>query len=74
MPNPSHVHQLQDVQLDKGLSYAEVPMAIIDWQVKKMCSNEEPLVKVIWKNHGHKEATWEVEARMRTKYPQLFKS
>ena len=31
-----------------------------------------PLVKVVWQHHGREEATWELEATMRTQYPQLF--
>ena len=31
-----------------------------------------PLVKVLWGNHGIKEAMWELEAQMHSQYPQLF--
>ena len=31
-----------------------------------------PLVKVLWKNHKIKEATWEREDDMRAQYPELF--
>ena len=30
------------------------------------------LVKVVWRNHGLDEATWEVEEKIREKYPNLF--
>ena len=30
------------------------------------------MVKVLWKNHGVEEATWETEAKMRQDYPHLF--
>ena len=29
-------------------------------------------MKVLWRNHGIKEATWEVEEEIRKKYPELF--
>ena len=31
-----------------------------------------PLVKVLWKNSKSEEATWELEADMKEKYPELF--
>ena len=30
------------------------------------------LVKVLWRNHSIREATWELEKEMREKHPQLF--
>ena len=30
------------------------------------------LVKVLWRNHSIREATWELEEEMREKHPQLF--
>ena len=30
------------------------------------------LVKVLWRNHGIREATWKLEEEMREKHPQLF--
>ena len=30
------------------------------------------LVKVIWRNHSIREATWELEEEMREKHHQLF--
>ena len=29
-------------------------------------------VKVLWTNQSEREATWELEAQMREKYPELF--
>ena len=31
-----------------------------------------PYVKVQWSNHSTREATWELEEEMRTKYSHLF--
>ena len=30
------------------------------------------LVKVLWSNHSIRDATWELEEKMREKHPQLF--
>jgi hypothetical protein len=29
-------------------------------------------VKVIWRNHGIEEASWELEQEMKNRYPYLF--
>lgn len=52
IPDPSHVIQAQKVQLDEELSYEEVLMAIVDKQVRKLCSKEVPLIKVVWHNNS----------------------
>ena len=72
--DPSHVLGPHTIQLDEGLSYKKEPIAIVDHQVKKLASKEVGSVKVIWKNHSRKEATYEVEEAMQAKYPHLFNS
>ena len=74
LPDPSHVIQLQEVLLDKNLAYEETPVMILERQVRKLRSKEIPLVKVAWRNHTPEEATWEVEAEMRQRYPFLFET
>ncbi|XP_071939157.1 uncharacterized protein [Coffea arabica] len=41
-------------------------------EVKELRNKKIPLVKVLWKNHGMEEATWELEEEMQKKYPDLF--
>ena len=31
-------------------------------------------VKVLWKNHSEREATWELEDSIRERYPNLYDS
>ena len=57
MPNPSFVLATQAIQLDEYLSYEKEPRVIIDQQVKKLCSKEVALVKVICRNHSGDEST-----------------
>ena len=45
-------------------------MEILDSTVKKLRNKEIPLVKVLWRNHGVEEATWEPEDDMRKDYPE----
>ena len=47
-------------------------MQIIDRNKQVLRSKVIPLVKVLWKNHERKAATWEPKAQMRHQYPNLF--
>ncbi|XP_074266050.1 uncharacterized protein LOC141588509 [Silene latifolia] len=40
--------------------------------VRKTQNGETTLMKVLWTNYNVEEATWEAEAAMRDKYPNLF--
>ncbi|XP_075083384.1 uncharacterized protein LOC142167127 [Nicotiana tabacum] len=70
--DPSHVIDRQNIEFDDTLSYEEVPVAIIDRQVRKLRTKDVASVKVIWSNHSAEEATWEPEETMQEKYPYLF--
>ena len=56
------------------LSYEEVPIEILDRQVKRLRNKELSSVKVLWKNHLVEEATWKAKADMKSRYPYLFAS
>ena len=58
--------------VDENLSYEEVPMEILDQQVKNLRNKEVASVKVSLKNHLVEGATWEAEADMNSHYPHLF--
>ena len=47
-------------------------MQILDCKEHVLRSKVIPLVKVLWKNHERKAATWELEDQMRRQYPELF--
>ena len=72
--DPSHIIQLQSVQLDENLSYTEQPVAIMDKRVKCLCSKDVVSVKVAWRGPAGEEMTWEPEIIMREKYPHLFET
>ena len=69
IPNPSHVLRDQPVELKDNLIYKEHPMQIVHHREHILWNKVIPLVKVLWGNHGIKEATWESEAQMRNQYP-----
>ncbi|XP_071939216.1 uncharacterized protein [Coffea arabica] len=71
-PDPSHVIQLDEIELDESLTYEERPIKILDREIKELRNKKIALVKVLWKNHDVEEATWEVEKDMKDQYPKLF--
>ena len=71
--DPSRITPIEDVQVTEDLTYEEVPVAILDRQVKKLRNKEMASVKVLWRNQQREEITWEAEEAMKSKYPHLFK-
>ncbi|XP_071901271.1 uncharacterized protein [Coffea arabica] len=71
-PDPSHVLQLEGIEVDETLTYEEEPVKILEREVKELRNKKIPLVKMLWRNHGLEEATWELEDDMQKKYPDLF--
>ena len=70
--HPSHVVELDDVQVRENLTYETLPLRIEDRRTKHLRGKEIPLVKVIWGGTLGEDATWEVESQMRAAYPSLF--
>ncbi|XP_028107167.1 uncharacterized protein LOC114306185 [Camellia sinensis] len=71
-PNPSHVLDWTELQVDEDVSYEERPVRILDTRDQVLRGKTIPLVKVLWRHHGVEEVTWEREAEVREKYPDLF--
>ena len=68
----NYIIRWDSVLLDENLSYEEEPVAILDREVCKLRSRKIASIKVQWKNRPIEEATWEKEADMQEKYPNLF--
>ncbi|XP_059288392.1 uncharacterized protein LOC132041700 [Lycium ferocissimum] len=68
-PNPSHVLNHNEIKINKGLSYEEKPVQILDRKVRRLRTKDMASVKVLWHNHNTEEATWEVEEDMKRRYP-----
>nr|GFC55374.1 hypothetical protein [Tanacetum cinerariifolium] len=62
--------KLKEIRAD--LSYVEEPEAILDRQDRVMRSKTIPFVKIFWRNHPEREATWETEESIRTSYPHFL--
>nr|XP_048330672.1 uncharacterized protein LOC125422631 [Ziziphus jujuba var. spinosa] len=70
--DPSHILETPNIELREDLSYVEQPVQILDRKERVLHNKTIPLVKVLWRNHLVKEATWEPEAQMRNQYPYLL--
>ena len=58
--------------MDESLNYVERPVAVLERKVKRLRNKEIGTVKVQWQHRKGSEWTWEPEAEMRDKYPELF--
>ena len=50
---------LQDFTIKENLSYEEVPVEILDRQVKRLRNKKIASVKILWRNQYVESATWE---------------
>nr|GFD13320.1 hypothetical protein [Tanacetum cinerariifolium] len=57
--HPLHVISYPLDQIQTNLSYVEEPKAILDRQDRVMRKKTIPFVKILWRNHPEREATWE---------------
>nr|GEU63550.1 hypothetical protein [Tanacetum cinerariifolium] len=70
--HPLHVISYPLDQIRADLSYVEEHEAILDRQDRVMRKKTIPFVKILWKNHPEREATWETEESIRTSYPHFL--
>nr|GFC31378.1 hypothetical protein [Tanacetum cinerariifolium] len=70
--HPVHVISYPLDQIRTDLSYVEEPEAILDRQDRVMRKKTIPFVKILWRNHPEREATWETEELIRTSYPHFL--
>ncbi|XP_070050563.1 uncharacterized protein [Nicotiana tomentosiformis] len=70
--DPTLIVPVEIIEINEELTYEEIPVSIIDRQVRKLRKKEIASVKVLWQNKQVKEATWEAEQEIKNKYPYLF--
>ncbi|TYK03544.1 retrotransposon protein, putative, Ty3-gypsy subclass [Cucumis melo var. makuwa] len=70
--DPTHVVDFEPLEINENLRYEEQPVEILARVVKRLRNRGIALVKVLWRNHGVEETTWEREEDMRAQYPELF--
>ncbi|KAL4369689.1 hypothetical protein GQ457_05G022970 [Hibiscus cannabinus] len=72
---PVRVYRIEGRNNEMSLEViTEGPLQILDREIKRLRNKSVPLVKVLWKNHGVEEVTWETKATMQEQYPHLFYS
>ena len=58
--------------VEDSISYEDVPVDILDRQVRRLRNKEVTSVKVLWRSQCVEGATWEAEVAMKAMYPHLF--
>ncbi|XP_050875109.1 uncharacterized protein LOC127078719 [Lathyrus oleraceus] len=72
--DPSHMIQMDDVQVRDNLTVEVSPIRIEDREVKQLRGKEIVLVKVVWGGPAGGNMTWDLESRMKESYPELVSS
>ena len=70
--DPSHVVQLDDIQVRDNLTVEVLPIRIDDREEKTLRGKKIALVKVVWGGPAGESLTWEREDQMKESYPALF--
>ena len=70
--DPDIVINENQPEVQPNLTIAECPIQITDHKEKVLRSKTIEYVKVLWSDQTGREVTWELEADMRKKYPELF--
>ncbi|GAU48856.1 hypothetical protein TSUD_288630 [Trifolium subterraneum] len=70
--DPCHVIESDDIQVKDNLTIETIPLRIEGREVNKLRNKEIASVKVIWGGPAGENATWELESKMKSSYPDLF--
>ncbi|XP_050898050.1 uncharacterized protein LOC127104957 [Lathyrus oleraceus] len=68
IPDPSHVIQMDDVQVRDNLTVEASSLQVNDREVKHLRGTKIDSVKVVWGGTARGSMTWELESRMRESY------
>nr|GFA71027.1 retrotransposable element Tf2 [Tanacetum cinerariifolium] len=60
------------IEIHTELSYVKEPEAILDRQDRVMRKKTIPFVKILWRNHPERAATWETKESIWTSYPHFI--
>ena len=73
-PNPAHIVDWGQIEVDTDGTFEEGPVCILDSRDQFLRRKTVRLVKVLWRHYGVEESTWEREDTMRATYPFLFRN
>ena len=72
-PDPAHVVDWGEIEVDIDGTFEEGPMCILDSRDQVLRRKTVRLVRVLWRHCGVEESTWEHEDTMRATNPFLFR-
>ena len=72
-PDPAHVVDLRQIEIDTDGTFKEGPVCILGSRAQVLRRKTVRLVRVLWRHYGVDESTWEPEDTMRATYPFLFR-
>ena len=73
--DPRHVLRESEIKITEKLTYVEEPIEILGREIRKSRRKKISMVKVKWSHYRTpREATWEIEEHMKSKYPHLFEN
>ena len=72
-PDPAHVVDWGQIEVDTDGTFEEGPVCIVDSSDQVLRRKTVRLVLVLWRHYGVEEYTWERENTMRATYPFLFR-
>ena len=72
-PNPAHVVDWGQIEVDTDGTFEEGPVCILDSCDQVLRRKTVRLVRVLWRHYGVEESTWEHEDTMRAIYLFLFR-
>ena len=72
-PNPAHVVDWGQIEVDTDGTFEEGPVCIFYSRNQVLRRKTMRLVRVLWRHYEVEESTWERENTMRATYPFLFR-
>ena len=71
---PTEVVDMENLQLEPDLVYLEYLVKIADHKTRVTRNQVSNFYKVQWSNHSEREATWEMEEFIQSRYPELLQA
>ena len=72
-PNPAHVVDWGQIEVDTDGTSKKGPVCIVDSRDQVLRRKTVRLVRVLWRHYGVEESMWERKDTMRATYPFLFR-
>ena len=72
-PDPAHVVDWGQIEIDMDGTFEEGPVCIVDSRDRVLRHKTVRLVRVLWRHCGVEESTWEREDTLWATYPFLFR-